>query len=171
MCPPHAWVPVQLSHCHITEVVGELLSILWKTESMWLSFLKPRIWPMYDMLDFTLQTLDAAYYNIPLLVWRLYECRDFHLLFMFYFHPLVTTDTLRSLFTFFFLCLTGNPDKTSRKHITSTSSSNPEPRKESLALGTGVNESSLLLEVRNHMAVFCMCNLCNISVHVLLDRK
>uniref|UniRef100_A0A3Q2WWY3 Aryl-hydrocarbon receptor repressor n=1 Tax=Haplochromis burtoni TaxID=8153 RepID=A0A3Q2WWY3_HAPBU len=37
-------------------------------------------------------------------------------------------------------------DKTSRKHIMSTASSNPEPRKESLPLGTGVNESSLLLE-------------------------
>lgn len=39
----------------------------------------------------------------------------------------------------------------------STASSNPEPRKESLPLGTGVNESSLLLEVRNHMGVVCMC--------------
>ncbi|XP_070784450.1 uncharacterized protein [Enoplosus armatus] len=40
----------------------------------------------------------------------------------------------------------GNQDKTSRKHINSTASSNPEPRKESLLLGTTVNESSLLLE-------------------------
>lgn len=39
----------------------------------------------------------------------------------------------------------------------STASSNPEPRKESLPLGTGVNESSLLLEVRNHMGVVRMC--------------
>uniref|UniRef100_A0AAQ6AGR6 BHLH domain-containing protein n=1 Tax=Amphiprion ocellaris TaxID=80972 RepID=A0AAQ6AGR6_AMPOC len=37
-------------------------------------------------------------------------------------------------------------EKTSRKHNISTSSSNPEPRKESLPLGTSVNESSLLLE-------------------------
>lgn len=37
-------------------------------------------------------------------------------------------------------------DKTSRKHIINTASSNPEPRKESLPLGTCVNESSLLLE-------------------------
>uniref|UniRef100_UPI0037E96EC8 uncharacterized protein n=1 Tax=Semicossyphus pulcher TaxID=241346 RepID=UPI0037E96EC8 len=37
-------------------------------------------------------------------------------------------------------------DKTSRKQNISTASSNPEPRKESLQLGTPVNESSLLLE-------------------------
>ncbi|GLD58036.1 aryl hydrocarbon receptor repressor isoform X1 [Lates japonicus] len=37
-------------------------------------------------------------------------------------------------------------EKTSRKHIISPTSSNPEPRKESLPLGTAVNESSLLLE-------------------------
>ncbi|XP_015810353.3 uncharacterized protein [Nothobranchius furzeri] len=37
-------------------------------------------------------------------------------------------------------------DKTSRKHITSTASSNPEPRKENLPLGATINESSLLLE-------------------------
>lgn len=58
---------------------------------------------------------------------------------------------------FFFLFFTASQDKTSRKHIMSTASSNPEPRKESLPLGTGVNESSLLLEVRNHMGVVCMC--------------
>ncbi|XP_026148517.1 aryl-hydrocarbon receptor repressor a isoform X2 [Mastacembelus armatus] len=37
-------------------------------------------------------------------------------------------------------------EKTSRKHIISTASSNPEPRKETLPLGTAINESSLLLE-------------------------
>uniref|UniRef100_A0A3B4TMC1 Aryl-hydrocarbon receptor repressor n=1 Tax=Seriola dumerili TaxID=41447 RepID=A0A3B4TMC1_SERDU len=37
-------------------------------------------------------------------------------------------------------------DKTSRKHIIGTASTNPEPRKESLPLGNTVNESSLLLE-------------------------
>ncbi|NP_001296891.1 aryl hydrocarbon receptor repressor [Fundulus heteroclitus] len=37
-------------------------------------------------------------------------------------------------------------DKPSRKHITNTASSNPEPRKDSLPLGTTINESSLLLE-------------------------
>ncbi|XP_047206245.1 aryl-hydrocarbon receptor repressor a isoform X2 [Girardinichthys multiradiatus] len=37
-------------------------------------------------------------------------------------------------------------DKPSRKHISSTASSNPEPRKDSLPLGTTINESSLLLE-------------------------
>ncbi|XP_069007474.1 aryl-hydrocarbon receptor repressor a [Embiotoca jacksoni] len=37
-------------------------------------------------------------------------------------------------------------EKTSRKHIVSAASSNSEPRKESLSLGTNVNESSLLLE-------------------------
>ncbi|XP_062297666.1 aryl-hydrocarbon receptor repressor a [Scomber scombrus] len=41
----------------------------------------------------------------------------------------------------------GNPDtKISRKHIISNTSSNPEPRKESLPMGTAVNESGLLLE-------------------------
>lgn len=47
-------------------------------------------------------------------------------------------------------------DKTSRKPITSPASSNPEPRKDSLPLGTAVNESSLLLEVRNHMTHLCL---------------
>ncbi|XP_023255245.1 uncharacterized protein LOC111649780, partial [Seriola lalandi dorsalis] len=37
-------------------------------------------------------------------------------------------------------------DKSSRKHIIGTASTNPEPRKESLPLGNTVNESSLLLE-------------------------
>ncbi|KAM6900441.1 uncharacterized protein FYW49_016944 isoform 1-T1 [Xenentodon cancila] len=37
-------------------------------------------------------------------------------------------------------------EKNSRKHIISTASSNPEPRKESLPLSTTVSESSLLLE-------------------------
>ncbi|XP_029004407.1 aryl-hydrocarbon receptor repressor a [Betta splendens] len=37
-------------------------------------------------------------------------------------------------------------EKSSRKHIISTPSSNPEPRKDSFTLGTAVNESSLLLE-------------------------
>uniref|UniRef100_A0A3Q3K1Z9 PAS domain-containing protein n=1 Tax=Monopterus albus TaxID=43700 RepID=A0A3Q3K1Z9_MONAL len=37
-------------------------------------------------------------------------------------------------------------EKTSRKHITSTAPSNPEPRKDSLPLCTSINESSLLLE-------------------------
>ncbi|MEQ2227901.1 hypothetical protein ILYODFUR_003158, partial [Ilyodon furcidens] len=41
---------------------------------------------------------------------------------------------------------TASQDKPSRKHITSTASSNPEPRKDSLPLGTTINESSLLLE-------------------------
>ncbi|CAK6951995.1 aryl-hydrocarbon receptor repressor a [Scomber scombrus] len=36
--------------------------------------------------------------------------------------------------------------KISRKHIISNTSSNPEPRKESLPMGTAVNESGLLLE-------------------------
>ncbi|XP_072234844.1 uncharacterized protein [Leuresthes tenuis] len=39
-----------------------------------------------------------------------------------------------------------NQEKTSRKHIVSNASSNPETRKDSLPLGTTVNESSLLLE-------------------------
>ncbi|XP_071401288.1 uncharacterized protein [Centroberyx affinis] len=39
-----------------------------------------------------------------------------------------------------------NQEKPSRKHIVSPTSSNPEPRKESLPLGTGVTESGLLLE-------------------------
>ncbi|XP_027861129.1 aryl-hydrocarbon receptor repressor a [Xiphophorus couchianus] len=37
-------------------------------------------------------------------------------------------------------------DKPSRKHVTTPASSNPEPRKDSLPLGTTINESSLLLE-------------------------
>ncbi|XP_029955809.1 aryl-hydrocarbon receptor repressor a isoform X2 [Salarias fasciatus] len=39
-----------------------------------------------------------------------------------------------------------NQDKTSRKHVVNTPSSHPEPRKESVPLGSSVNESSLLLE-------------------------
>lgn len=70
---------------------------------------------------------------------------------------------------FFFLCLTANQDKTSRKHLNSTASSNPEPRKESLPLATAVNESSLLLEVRNHVfAVWMNVYLWNISACVNL---
>lgn len=59
-----------------------------------------------------------------------------------------------SLFILHVLCLIATQDnKGSRKHITSTAPSNLEPRKESLPLGSAVNESSLLLEVRN----CCMC--------------
>lgn len=73
------------------------------------------------------------------------------------------------LFSFF----TASQDKPSRKHITSTASSNPEPRKDSLPLGTSINESSLLLEVRNQMTcVFvCVCPVWVTSASDHLNRK
>ena len=57
----------------------------------------------------------------------------------------------------FFLFFIANQEKTSRKHIVSNASSNPETRKDSLPLGTTINESSLLLEVRNCMTYMCVC--------------
>ena len=55
---------------------------------------------------------------------------------------------------FFFFFFIGNPEtKISRKHIISNTSSNPEPRKESLPMGTAVNESGLLLEVRTRVSL------------------
>ena len=72
----------------------------------------------------------------------------------------------------FFLFFIANQEKTSRKHIVSNASSNPETRKDSLPLGTTINESSLLLEVRNCMTYMCVCvSVCETLTHDHFNRK
>lgn len=163
MCPPHVWVLVPLSLSPIADV-SELINILtlnnhccyhsqcflcWQT----LSVVNMSTYPLYKV-----NKIKDFFFSL----WRLFlfspalVTTEAPLLPFFFFRPPWNHKSLYVYLSFTFLCLIANQDKTSRKHITSPPSSNPEPRKESLPLGNTVNESSLLLEVRNCCLHMCL---------------